>query len=453
MVKGEFIMKSYEMDMCSGPLFRRMLVFTVPLICSGILQLFFNAADIIVVGKFSGEHALAAVGSTSSLINLLLNLVIGVSLGASVIVGRNYGAKHKSAVRKSVHTAIAVALWSGVIMLFIGVLLSPPILKLMGTPDDVIKLSTLYMRIYFLGMPSMMLYNFGASVLRAAGDTRRPLYILAGAGMINIFLNLIFVVGMNLSVAGVALATIVSETISAFMVMRILIKTDGFLHLDIKRIKIHKKFFKEMLKVGLPAGIQGVFFNISNVLIQSSVNSFGSVVMAGNTAAVTLEGFVDTSILAIYQTTLNFTSQNMGARKYSRIGKIFTSSLIMSVVTGFIFGGGTYIFADKLLKICISTEEAISYGAVRLGIVAVSYPLCGIMDVGASILRGMGYSILPTVVVLIGACIFRVVWILTVFKEYHSLVVLYFSYPISWFLTSLILIGCYLYLKRRFVER
>ncbi len=446
-------MKSYEMDMCSGPLFRRMLVFTVPLICSGILQLFFNAADIIVVGKFSGEHALAAVGSTSSLINLLLNLVIGVSLGASVIVGRNYGAKHKSAVRKSVHTAIAVALWSGVIMLFIGVLLSPPILKLMGTPDDVIKLSTLYMRIYFLGMPSMMLYNFGASVLRAAGDTRRPLYILAGAGMINIFLNLIFVVGMNLSVAGVALATIVSETISAFMVMRILIKTDGFLHLDIKRIKIHKKFFKEMLKVGLPAGIQGVFFNISNVLIQSSVNSFGSVVMAGNTAAVTLEGFVDTSILAIYQTTLNFTSQNMGARKYSRIGKIFTSSLIMSVVTGFIFGGGTYIFADKLLKICISTEEAISYGAVRLGIVAVSYPLCGIMDVGASILRGMGYSILPTVVVLIGACIFRVVWILTVFKEYHSLVVLYFSYPISWFLTSLILIGCYLYLKRRFVER
>ncbi|MCF2626189.1 MATE family efflux transporter [Fusobacterium perfoetens] len=446
-------MKSYEMDMCSGPLFRRMLVFTVPLICSGILQLFFNAADIIVVGKFSGEHALAAVGSTSSLINLLLNLVIGVSLGASVIVGRNYGAKHKSAVRKSVHTAIAVALWSGVIMLFIGVLLSPPILKLMGTPDDVIKLSTLYMRIYFLGMPSMMLYNFGASVLRAAGDTRRPLYILAGAGMINIFLNLIFVVGMNLSVAGVALATIVSETISAFMVMRILIKTDGFLHLDIKRIKIHKKFFKEMLKVGLPAGIQGVFFNISNVLIQSSVNSFGSVVMAGNTAAVTLEGFVDTSILAIYQTTLNFTSQNMGARKYSRIGKIFTSSLIMSVVTGLIFGGGTYIFADKLLKICISTEEAISYGAVRLGIVAVSYPLCGIMDVGASILRGMGYSILPTVVVLIGACIFRVVWILTVFKEYHSLVVLYFSYPISWFLTSLILIGCYLYLKRRFVER
>ncbi len=446
-------MKSYEMDMCNGPLFRRMLVFTVPLICSGILQLFFNAADIIVVGKFSGEHALAAVGSTSSLINLLLNLVIGVSLGASVIVGRNYGAKHKSAVRKSVHTAIAVALWSGVIMLFIGVLLSPPILKLMGTPDDVIKLSTLYMRIYFLGMPSMMLYNFGASVLRAAGDTRRPLYILAGAGMINIFLNLIFVVGMNLSVAGVALATIVSETISAFMVMRILIKTDGFLHLDIKRIKIHKKFFKEMLKVGLPAGIQGVFFNISNVLIQSSVNSFGSVVMAGNTAAVTLEGFVDTSILAIYQTTLNFTSQNMGARKYSRIGKIFTSSLIMSVVTGFIFGGGTYIFADKLLKICISTEEAISYGAVRLGIVAVSYPLCGIMDVGASILRGMGYSILPTVVVLIGACIFRVVWILTVFKEYHSLVVLYFSYPISWFLTSLILIGCYLYLKRRFVER
>lgn len=446
-------MKSYEMDMCSGPLFSRMLVFTVPLICSGILQLFFNAADIIVVGKFSGEHALAAVGSTSSLINLLLNLVVGVSLGASVIVGRNYGAKNKSGVRKSVHTAIAVALWAGVIMLFVGVLLSPPILKIMGTPDDVIKLSTLYMRIYFLGMPSMMLYNFGASVLRAAGDTRRPLYILAGAGVINIILNLIFVVGLDLSVAGVALATIVSESVSAFMVMKILLKTDGFLHLDLKRIKIHKKFFKEMLRVGLPAGIQGVFFNISNVLIQSSVNSFGSVVMAGNTAAVTLEGFVDTSILAIYQTTLNFTSQNVGAKKYSRIGKIFSSSLIMSVFTGVVFGGGTYIFAEKLLKICITTEEAISYGAIRLGIVSVSYPLCGIMDVGASILRGMGYSILPTIVVLIGACIFRVVWILTVFREYHSLVILYLSYPISWALTSIILIGCYFFLKRRFVEK
>lgn len=414
---------------------------------------FFNAADIIVVGKFSGEHALAAVGSTSSLINLLLNLVIGISLGASVIVGRNYGAKQKSAVRKSVHTAVAVAIWSGIIMLFVGVILSPPILKLMGTPDDVIKLSTIYMRIYFLGMPSMMMYNFGSSILRAAGDTRRPLYILAGAGVINIILNIIFVVGLNLSVVGVALATIVSESISAFMVIRILTKTDGFLHLDIKRIKIHKQFFKEMLKVGLPAGIQGVFFNISNVVIQSSVNSFGSVVMAGNTAAVTLEGFVDASVIAVYQTTLNFTSQNMGARKYKRIGKIFTTSLVMSLFIGFVFGGGAYLLGDKLLKICISTEEAISYGITRLGVVSISYPLCGAMDVGASILRGMGYSILPTIIVLIGACMLRIVWIMTVFKKYHSLVILYLSYPISWFMTSVILICCYFYLRRRFIEK
>lgn len=445
--------KSYEMDMCSGSLFSRMFMLTVPLICSGMLQLLFNAADVVVVGKFSGEHALAAVGSTSSLINLLLNLVIGISLGASVIVGRNYGAKNKSAVRKSVHTAIAIALFSGIIMLFIGVLLSPPILKIMGSPDDVIKLSTLYMRIYFLGMPAMMLYNFGASILRAAGDTRRPLYILTGAGIINIILNLVFVVGLNLSVAGVALATIISETISASLVMRILIKTDGFLHLDIKRIKIHKKFLKEMLQVGLPAGIQGVFFNISNVLIQSSVNSFGAIVMAGNAAAVTLEGFVDTSVMAIYQTTLSFTSQNMGAKQYGRINKIFGVSFVMAVGAGFIFGGGTYLFAEKLLKICISTDEAISYGVTRLGIVTVTYPLCGIMDVGASVLRGMGYSILPTVVVLVGACIFRVAWIMTVFREYHSLVILYLSYPISWTLTSIALTGFYLYVKRRFVEK
>ncbi len=442
-------MKKYEIDMCNGPLFRNMFAFTVPLILTCILQLLFNAADTIVVGKFSGERALAAVGSTTSLVNLLLNLVIGLSMGAGVVVARNYGAGKKVSTRNSIRTSIAVAVISGAVMLFAGLFLSKPLLRLMGTPEDIINLSALYMKIYFVGMPTILLYNFGSSILRAAGDTKRPLFILMGAGIVNVVLNLILVIIFHLGVVGVAVATIVSETISAYFVIRILVKAEGVLHLDLKKIKIHRKSLIDIIKIGLPAGAQGVLFNISNVLIQSSVNSFGYMTIAGNTAAVTIEGFIYTSTNALCQTSMNFTSQNLGARKYRRIDFILLYSILSTVVVGAVLGIIVYIFGYEILKVCVSNEEAISYGLIRLGIVGISYSLCGIMDVTVSSLRGLGFSLLPTIVCLFGACVFRIVWIFTVFKAHHSLRVLYMSYPLSWTLSSIILISGYMVIRKK----
>lgn len=442
-------MKKYEIDMCNGPLFRNMFAFTVPLILTCILQLLFNAADTIVVGKFSGERALAAVGSTTSLVNLLLNLVIGLSMGAGVVVARNYGAGKKVSTRNSIRTSIAVAVISGAVMLFAGLFLSKPLLRLMGTPEDIINLSALYMKIYFVGMPTILLYNFGSSILRAAGDTKRPLFILMGAGIVNVILNLILVIIFHLGVVGVAVATIVSETISAYFVIRILVKAEGVLHLDLKKIKIHRKSLIDIIKIGLPAGAQGVLFNISNVLIQSSVNSFGYMTIAGNTAAVTIEGFIYTSTNALCQTSMNFTSQNLGARKYRRIDFILLYSILSTVVVGAVLGVIVYIFGYEILKVCVSNEEAISYGLIRLGIVGISYSLCGIMDVTVSSLRGLGFSLLPTIVCLFGACVFRIVWIFTVFKAHHSLRVLYMSYPLSWTLSSIILISGYMVIRKK----
>ncbi len=442
-------MKKYEIDMCNGPLFRNMFAFTVPLILTCILQLLFNAADTIVVGKFSGERALAAVGSTTSLVNLLLNLVIGLSMGAGVVVARNYGAGKKVSTRNSIRTSIAVAVISGAVMLFAGLFLSKPLLRLMGTPEDIINLSALYMKIYFVGMPTILLYNFGSSILRAAGDTKRPLFILMGAGIVNVVLNLILVIIFHLGVVGVAVATIVSETISAYFVIRILVKAEGVLHLDLKKIKIHRKSLIDIIKIGLPAGAQGVLFNISNVLIQSSVNSFGYMTIAGNTAAVTIEGFIYTSTNALCQTSMNFTSQNLGARKYRRIDFILLYSILSTVVVGAVLGVIVYIFGYEILKVCVSNEEAISYGLIRLGIVGISYSLCGIMDVTVSSLRGLGFSLLPTIVCLFGACVFRIVWIFTVFKAHHSLRILYMSYPLSWTLSSIILISGYMVIRKK----
>ena len=442
-------MRNYRIDMCNGPLFRSMAAFTVPLILTCILQLLFNAADTVVVGKFSGERALAAVGSTTSLVNLLLNLVIGLSMGAGVVVARNYGAGNKIATRNSIRTSIAVALISGVVMLFAGIILSKPLLRIMGTPEDIINLSALYMNIYFLGMPTILLYNFGSSILRAAGDTKRPLFILMGAGMINIVLNLILVIVFHLGVAGVAIGTIVSETISAYFVMRILTKAEGVLHLDLKKIRIHRKCLKDIVRIGLPAGMQGVLFNISNVLIQSSVNSFGYMTIAGNTAAVTIEGFIYTSTNALCQTSMNFASQNYGAKKYRRIDLILFYSLLSTVIIGAVLAVVVHFFGYEILKICVSNEEAISYGLIRLGIVGISYSLCGMMDISVASLRGLGFSLLPTVVCLLGACVFRIVWIFTVFKANHTLSVLYMSYPLSWTLSSAVLIMGYLVIRKR----
>ncbi len=444
--------KSYEIDMCNGPLFSKIMLFFVPLMLSGILQLLFNAADIVVVGRFAGNQALAAVGSTSSLINLLVNVFIGLSVGANVLVARFYGANKEKELSEMVHTAILTAFISGCILVVLGIFLSGPALSLMDTPEDVIEHSILYMRIYFVGMPAMMTYNFGSAILRAVGDTKRPLYYLLLAGIINVILNLIFVIVFHMGVAGVAWATVISQVISAALVLRCLIKSDAGYHLDLKQLKIVPDKLLKMIQIGVPAGLQGALFSISNVLIQSSVNSFGSLAMAGNTAAANIEGFVYTSMNAFHQTAISFTGQNYGARKYKRIGKILLICQIMVMLVGLVMGNLAYAFADILLRLYSSDPIVIEYGVLRLSIICVLYCLCGMMDVMVGSLRGMGYSIMPMLVSLTGACLFRVVWIYTIFKAYPTLKCLYISYPISWALTFAVHLLCFAVVYKKLLQ-
>ena len=443
-------MKSNSIDMTEGSIFNKIILFAIPLMLSSILQLLFNAADLVVVGKFAGSESLAAVGSTNALINLLVNLFIGLSMGASVVMGRCIGARRYDEAHKALHTAMAIATVGGVMMIFVGYFASAPMLKLMATPDDVINLSILYMKIYFVGMPGMMAYNFGSAILRSAGDTKRPLYFLTVAGVINVILNLILVIGFHMGVAGVAIATAASQYISGFFVVMALVKSEGYMQLHLKELSFHKDQAIEMIRIGFPAGLQGIIFSISNVLIQSSINSFGKIVMAGNTAASNIEGFVYTAMNSIYQTALSFTSQNMGAKRYDRIDKILFECQLTVIIIGLVAGIGAYTMGDKLLAIYDSDPEVIGYGLTRMSLVCAPYFLCGMMDVMVGSLRGMGYSIMPMIVSLTGACLFRVIWILTVFAANHTLFTLYISYPISWALTFSIHLLCYLVVRRKF---
>ena len=436
--------------MTEGSIFNKIILFAIPLMLSSILQLLFNAADLVVVGKFAGSESLAAVGSTNALINLLVNLFIGLSMGASVVMGRCIGARRYDEAHKALHTAMAIATVGGVMMIFVGYFASAPMLKLMATPDDVINLSILYMKIYFMGMPGMMAYNFGSAILRSAGDTKRPLYFLTVAGVINVILNLILVIGFHMGVAGVAIATAASQYISGFFVVMALVKSEGYMQLHLKELRFHKDQAIEMIRIGFPAGLQGIIFSISNVLIQSSINSFGKIVMAGNTAASNIEGFVYTAMNSIYQTALSFTSQNMGAKRYDRIDKILFECQLTVIIIGLVAGIGAYTMGDKLLAIYDSDPEVIGYGLTRMSLVCAPYFLCGMMDVMVGSLRGMGYSIMPMIVSLTGACLFRVIWILTVFAANHTLFTLYISYPISWALTFSIHLLCYLVVRRKF---
>ncbi|MCM1044889.1 MAG: MATE family efflux transporter [Candidatus Gastranaerophilales bacterium] len=439
----------YEIDMCNGPLVGKILLFYFPLMLSGVLQLLFNAADIVVVGRFAGSDSLAAVGSTSSLINLLVNLFIGLSVGANVLVARFYGANQEKELADIVHTAVLTSIVSGCILIILGVFLAEPALKLMGTPEDVIDKSILYMRIYFVGMPFMMAYNFGSAILRAIGDTRRPLYFLLAAGVINVVLNLFFVIQFSMGVAGVALATVISQAVSAALVLRCLIKSDGAYRLDLKQLKIVPDKLVKMIQIGVPAGLQGALFSISNVLIQSSVNSFGSIAMAGNTAASNIEGFVYTSMNAFHQSAISFTGQNYGARKIKRIGKILLICEVAVMIVGLALGMTAYLFSGTLLQLYSTDAEVIVYGTLRLSIICTTYCLCGMMDVIVGSLRGMGYAIMPMLVSLTGACLFRVVWIYTVFRVYRTLECLYYSYPISWALTFAVHLVCFAVVYRR----
>ena len=441
--------KNYEIDMCNGPLFSKILLFSLPLMLSGILQLLFNAADIVVVGRYSGNHALAAVGSTSALINLLVNLFIGLSVGVNVMVGKYYGARRDKEIEETVHTAVLTALFAGAILTVIGFFLARPLLQLMGTPADVIDHSVLYMRIYFLGMIGTLVYNFGGAVLRGIGDTRRPLYILLAAGVINVILNLIFVIQFNMGVAGVAAATVISQFLSAALVVYCLMKSEASYHLDIRALRIVPGKLIEMARIGVPAGMQGAVFSISNVLIQSSVNSFGSIAMAGNTAAGNIEGFVWMAMNTFHQAALSFTSQNFGAHKFKRINKVLVICLGLVAVTGLVLGIGAYLAGGTLLQIYSADAQVIEYGILRLSIICTTYFLCGLMDVMSGLMRGLGHSVLAMVVSLVGACGLRIVWIFTVFAAFHRLEVLFLSYPVTWIVTTLVYVVCFLVVRKK----
>ena len=430
--------QGYSMDMVHGPLAGKLLLFALPLMLSSLLQLLFNAADVVVVGRYAGEAALAAVGSNTSLINLLVNIFIGFSVGTNVTVARDIGAGREDDVRKSVHTSITLSLLSGLALALLGNLLARQLLVWTSSPEEVIGLSTIYLRIYFCGMPANMLYNFGAAILRAQGDTRRPLYFLAIAGVTNVALNLVFVIPMQMSVAGVALATIISQYISAALVLLCLMRDQGVLHLDLRSLTLDKRVIRRICQVGLPAGFQGMVFSLSNVVIQSSINSFNSTaIVAGSSASANIEGFVYAGMNALYQTNLTFTSQNYGAGECKRVDRTALLCQVYVIIIGLVRGNRAAYFGHTLAAIYAPGKEAVIQEAMlRLRYVCSLYFLCGIMDTMVGVLRGLGYSVVPMVVSMVGACGTRLVWVATVFQVYHTPTVLYISYPVSWFITA-----------------
>lgn len=438
----------YEIDMCNGTLMDKLISFSLPLMLSGILQLLFNAVDIIVVGRFTGSQALAAVGSTTALINIFTNLFIGISLGANVLAARFYASGKEKEMSETVHTSITLALISGLVMALAGVLLARFALNLMGTPNDVIDQSVLYMRIYFLGMPFFMLYNYGAAILRAVGDTKRPLFFLVISGMTNAVLNLVLVIVFHMGVAGVAIGTIVSQLISSILVLRCLYTSNTSYRLYFSKLGIKTQYLKQIFQVGIPAGIQSTVINLSNALLQSSVNSFGSVAMAGYTAANNIFGFLYMSVNAVTQSCMSFTSQNYGVKKLKRMDRVLLDCMILSVGVTLTLGCGAYFFGPELLKIYTSDADVIRCGVEVLVFTTVPYFCCGIMDLLPGALRGMGYSGVPMILSIIGTVGTRIVWIFGLFPAHRSLSFLFISYPVSWILTILMQAVCFCFVRK-----
>ncbi len=429
-------MKRDSQMMLCGPLLKSIILYTIPIILTSWLQLLFNAADLIVVGQAKGSDSLAAVGATGAITNLIVNLFIGLSVGGGVCVAHGLGSNDDEAVHRTIHTAIPAAAISGLSLTAVGVAFSGTFLTWMGTPGDILPLSTLYMQIYFGGMVFNMVYNFAASILRAAGDTRSPLIFLAIAGVVNVGLNWIFVRLFDMNVEGVALATVVSQAVSAVLVVITLMRRTDACRLQLKKLRIYKPQLLKMMRIGLPAGVQGSMFSISNVMIQSSINSFGNVVMSGNTAAGNIEGFVFTAMNAFHQTAVNFTGQNVGARQYDRVKKILYTCLVCVGVTGLVLGIGVYAAGRPLLGIYINdSQQAIEYGLTRMAYICAVYFLCGLMDVSTGALRGMGASVVPMIISVLGVCGIRLLWLETVFKAHHTTSCLYLSYGVSWVIT------------------
>lgn len=433
--------KRLNRSMLDGPLFSNIILYTIPIILTSVLQLLFNAADLVIVGRYCGSISVAAVGATGSIINLLVNFFIGLSVGTGVTVAQAIGAHNDDEVHRTVHTALPSAFASGICLTVVGVVFCESFLKLMGTPDNVLSLSAVYMRIYFSGITFTMVYNFCASILRAAGDTKSPLIFLTIAGVINVVLNIIFVTQFNMNVAGVALATAISQGVSAILVVIALMRREDSCRLMLGKLRFYKTQLLKIIRIGLPAGIQSSLFSISNVIIQSSVNSFGEVFMSGSAAAGNIEGFVYVVMNAFHQTALNFIGQNMGAKQHTRVKKTLWLCLASVFAAGVIVGFFAYFFGESLLSIYITdSAEAISYGMIRLAYICLPYCLCGLMDVCTGALRGMGSSIPPMVISILGVCGIRIFWIYTIFiiPRFHTPECLFFSYTVSWVTTFII---------------
>lgn len=435
--------------MCNGTIMDKLISFSFPLMLTSILQLMFNAVDIIVVGRFSGSQSLAAVGSTTALINIFTNLFVGISLGANVLAARYYAAGRDKEMSEAVHTAIFLALISGLIMAVVGVGASRFALTLMGTPDDVIDLSVLYMRIYFMGMPFFMLYNYGAAILRAVGDTKRPLFYLIAAGLANVVLDLLLVIVIPMNVAGVAVGTVASQMVSCILVLRCLYRTEGSYQLRFSRLTIKSEHLKMIFQVGVPAGIQSTVINFSNALLQSSVNSFGSTAMAGYTAANNIIGFLYSAVNAVTQACMSFTSQNYSVGKPKRMDRVLVNCIILTVSVSAAMGIGAYAFGGQLLKIYTSEADVIRCGLEVLSITTVPYFLCGIMDLFPGAMRGMGHSGVPMILSVIGTVGTRIVWVYLLFPHHRSLYFLFISYPASWILTIIMQAVCFYFVRKQ----
>ncbi|MGI6094835.1 MAG: MATE family efflux transporter [Lachnospiraceae bacterium] len=443
--------KKYEIDMCSGSVLKKLLLFAVPLMFSSMLQLLFNAADIVIVGRFAGDNSLAAVGSNTALIGLMTNLFVGLSVGVNVLAARLYGAGEKEELNRAVHTAMLLSMISGVLLTVIGIFMAKKILIWMHAPEDVLELAAVYLRTYFFGMPAMMIYNFGSAVLRAVGDTKRPLYYLSAAGLINLLLNMLFVIVLHLDVFGVGLATVISQSIAAFLMVHCLLKEEGVLKLTPGNLRLDKKELLHILRVGIPAGVQNILYDMSNVVVQASINIFGAVVVAANSAAESIENFVLFGMMAFSQVILSFVGQNIGRGEMKRIGRGVLVGILCSVGAGLLLGGGVLIFGEQLLGLYTSSDDVVREGMIRLQLILLAYPLCGALDGLVSAMRGMGQAFIPTGITLLGVCGLRLIWMATVFQTaaFHRVETIYVVYPISWLVTLCAQFICFIVIKRK----
>ena len=446
----QMISKNRDEDMCNGPIFSKIIIFSLPILAMNILQLLFNSADLIVVGKFSGKEAMAAVGATSAIINLIVTLFIGLTAGTSVIVAQDYGAGDAVSIKKSVHTSIAISFILGIIVMILGFILCKPLLVMTGTPDEIINLSALYLRIYFLGIPATMVYDFGAAILRATGDSLRPMYHLLASGILNVFLNLYFVLVQHMSVDGVAWATTITQYLSMLLTLICLIRNkEEVIRLDMRKLKIDRGKLVKVIRIGLPAGLQSMLFSISNLLIQSAINSFGTAMIAASSASSNIEGFVSTPMNAYYNAAITFTGQNMGAKKYDRIDKAAKACTILIFATWLIVGGLTMLLCKPLVSFFNKDPEVVRLGVIKTDILMITYFACGIMNVFPGLTRGMGFSMLPMICTLVGVCLMRIVWLVTIFAWFPNIYTLFACYPVTWAITAAGQIGIFFYARKK----